>query len=90
MLKSKKKRSARLKKAQPGWATVRVSSASVKRASAVRDLLLTKGQDVLPPKLRGVVTVPAGDRKVVLRRFGIGQVLDLALTALEQATDGRS
>ena len=86
---SKTKKSAR-HKPQPGSATVRVSASSVKRASAVRDLLLTKGQDALPPKLRGVVTVPSGERKVVLRRFGIGQVLDLALTALEQATDGRS
>lgn len=79
-------------KAQSGWVTARVASSVSKRADALRDLLLSKGDGALPPKLRGVVTIPDSnvDRKVALRRFGIGQVFDLALKALEQATDGRS
>lgn len=71
------------------WATARVATSLVKRASVMRDLLLSKGQDALPPKLRDVVEIPAGDRKAALRRFGIGQVLDLAMTSLEQSVDGR-
>lgn len=84
--------SPKRKKGQPDWVTARVAASVSKRADAIRDLLLSKGDEALPAKLRGLVTIPdsAVDRKAALRRFGIGQVFDLALKALEQATDVRS
>lgn len=68
------------------WDSVRVSKSVKARAKRIRDSLLKNGDSVLPERWRGRLEVPSKDtpRNVAARKLGVGQILDLALAALEQ------
>jgi len=66
------------------WTVVRVPRDVAGRGRKVRDLLLDRGQSGLPRSLRDQITIPIdADRRVAARKFGVGQVLGLALSLLE-------
>ena len=71
------------------WDSVRVSRSVKERATRIRDSLLRNGSSVLPARWRGRIEVPPSStpRKVAARKLGVGQILDLALAALEREID---
>lgn len=79
-----------MRKKKETWSAVRVSSDVVERGRKIRDLLLEKGDSVLPPRLRGRVEIPKDPYAIAVRKLGVGQVLDLALAALERELGGKS
>lgn len=73
-----------MSKKKDQWTVVRVPLDVASRGRKIRDLLLERGQDGLPASLRNQVTIPIdSDRRVAARKFGVGQVLGLALGLLE-------
>lgn len=78
-------------KAKPGeslqqgdWTTVKVPTKVAARARALRVKLLKGGQKCLPPALRSAILIPENlDPKLIDRKFGLGQIFELALSALE-------
>lgn len=68
------------------WDSIRVSKTIKARAKRIRDSLLKHGEAVLPERWRGRIEVPPSStpRSVAARKLGVGQVLDLALAALER------
>jgi len=68
------------------WDSIRVSKSVKTRAKRIRDSLLRHGEAVLPERWRGRIEVPPSStpRNVAARKLGVGQVLDLALAALER------
>lgn len=67
------------------WDLVRVSKNVKVRAKRIRDALLKNGDVVLPVRWRGRIEIPptSTPRKIAARKLGVGQILDLALAALE-------
>jgi hypothetical protein len=73
-----------MSKKKDQWTVVRVPLDVASRGRKIRDLLLERGQGGLPASLRNQVTIPIdSDRRVAARKFGVGQVLGLALGLLE-------
>jgi len=66
------------------WTVVRVPLDVARRGRKMRDLLLERGQDGLPSRLRDQITIPIdSDPRIAARKLGVGQVLGLALSLLE-------
>lgn len=67
------------------WSSIRVSGDVKRRAAKIRDMILRHGEGVIPQRLRGQVDVPPRDtpKEIATRKFGVGQVVDLALSLLE-------
>lgn len=68
------------------WDSIRVSKGVKDRATRLRDLLLRRGDAALPKRLRGQLDLPPDGtpHEIAVRKFGVGQVMSLALSLLEQ------
>lgn len=66
------------------WGTVKMQSLVIERARTLRKRLLKGGQTCLPPALRKAILIPDGrSPKLGDRKFGLGQIFELGLTALD-------
>jgi hypothetical protein len=71
------------KQASLEWTTVKVSKTVLEDARRLRARLLRGGQACLPPALRKSILIPSElPSKLVDRKFGLGQIIQLSLEAL--------